>query len=188
MLDRTKLPRSFSVPYAETSFDFVITNASDESSLVLNVSGASGQNRLQFPNGLKIDRHAGTFNFADNLQEHLSGLRPAIMKANAIPAKLLSVAWRAIGGILGAAPGRFFLGGGAFALGWNLTMLAIMIALIAFAATIGIYVVAPLLAIAVICFILEVAYFQPNETQRIKSFMDAIGGNVRDLVEDTVTY
>lgn len=37
MLDRSKLPRTFTVPYQGTSFDFGVTNASDDASLVLNV-------------------------------------------------------------------------------------------------------------------------------------------------------
>ncbi len=188
MLDRTKLPRTFSVPYGDASFDFVVTNASDEASLILNAGRDTGGNHLKFPNALAIDRHAGTFNFSEDIQSDLHALRPLAMKLNAIPAKLLSVAWRMVGGILGAGPKTFFVGGGSFALGWNLTMLVVLIALIAFAATIGIYIVAPLLVIAVTCFVLELAYFQPAEEQRAKAFMDAVAGNVRDLVEETVAY
>ena len=188
MLDTSKLPRSFSVPFGETTYDFVVTGASDEKSLVLNVARETGGQRLQFGSGLNIDRHAGHFHFADVVQEDLNGLRPTAMKLNAIPAKLLSVAWRMVGGIMGRTPGTFFVGGGSFALGWNLMMLTIMIAMIAFALTVGIYVVAPLLAISVICFILELAYFRPNEEQRAKAFMEGIADNVRDLVEATVVH
>lgn len=188
MLDTSKLPRAFSVPYGDTSYDFVVTGASDERSLVLNVARDTGGQRLQFGNGLTIDRHAGHFHFADVVQEDLNGLRPTAMKLNAIPAKLLSVTWRMIGGLVGAAPGTFFVSGGGFALGWNLVMLAILIAIIAFALTVGIYVVAPLLAISVICFIVEMAYFRPSEDQRAKAFMEGVAGNVVDLVESTVAH
>lgn len=188
MLDTSKLPRSFSVPFGETSFDFVVTGASDDKALALNVARDTGGQRLQFGNGLTIDRHAGHFHFADVVQADLNGLTPTAMKLNAIPAKLLSVVWRMIGGLFGAAPGTFFISGGGFALGWNLVMLAILIAIIAFALTVGIYVVAPLLAISVICFLLELTYFRPREEQRAKAFMEGIAGNVRDLVEETVAH
>lgn len=188
MLDKSKLPRSFSVPFGEISYDFVVTGASDEASLVLNVARETGGQRLQFGNGLTIDRHAGHFHFADVVQEDLHGLRPFAMKLNAIPAKLLGAAWRVVGGILGAGPRTFFIGGGEAGLVWNLVMLGILIALIAFAATIGIYVVAPLLVISVICFVLELAYFKPSEEQRAKAFMEGVAGNVRDLVEQTVSH
>lgn len=188
MLDTSKLPRSFSVPFGETTYDFVVTGASDDKSLVLNVARETGGQRLQFGNGLSIDRHAGHFHFADVVQQDLDGLRPIAMRLNAIPAKLLSVTWRMIGGLVGAAPGTFFVSGGGFALGWNLAMLAILIAIIAFALTVGLYVVAPLLAISVICFVLELSHFRPKEEQRAKAFMEGIAGNVRDLVEDTVAH
>ena len=166
MLDTSKLPRSFTAAFGETSYDFVVTGASDEKSLVLNVARQDGEQRLQFGNGLTIDRHAGHFHFADVLQDDLHGLRPTAMKLAAIPAKLLSVVWRMVGGVVGAAPGTFFIGGGSFALGWNLGMLAILIAIIAFALTVGLYVIAPLLAISAICFVLDKAHFQPNENAR----------------------
>ena len=188
MLDTSKLPRSFTVPFGETNYDFVVTGASDEKSLALNVARDTGGQRLQFGNGLTIDRHAGHFHFADVVQEDLNGLRPAAMKLNAIPAKLLSVALRMVGGLSKAAPGTFFLGGGEVGFAWNLVMLAILIGLLAVMLTVGLYVILPLLAISVICFILEMAYFRPNEEQKAKAFMEGIAGNVRDLVEPTVSY
>ena len=188
MLDTSKLPRSFTVPFGETNYDFVVTGASDDKFLVLNVARDTGGQRLQFGNGLTIDRHAGHFNFADGVQEDLNGLRPTAMKLNAIPAKLLSVVGRMLGGLSKAAPGTFFLGGGEVGLAWNLIMLAILIGLLAIMFTVGLYVILPLLAISVICFIVEVAYFRPNEDQKAKAFMEGIAGNVRDLVETSVSY
>jgi hypothetical protein len=188
MLDTTKLPRSFSVPFGDQAYDFVVTGASDEKSLVLNVARETGGQRLQFGNGLTIDRHAGHFHFADVVQEDLNGQRPLAMTLNAIPARLLSVVWRMLGGLFRAAPGTFFVSGGEVALGWNLAMLATLIAIIAFALTVGLYVVAPLLAISAICFVLELAYFRPREEERAKAFMEGIAGNVRDLVEETVAH
>lgn len=188
MLDRTKLPRSFSVPYNEAAFDFVVTNASDEGKLVLNAARADGDFRIQFGNGLTIDRHAGKFDFSGELMADLHALRPMAMKLNAIPAKLLSVAWRMVGGLSKAAPGTFFIGGGEVGFAWNLIMLAILIGLLAIMFTVGLYVILPLLAISLICFIVELAYFRPNEEQKAKAFMEGIAGNVRDLVEETVAH
>ena len=188
MLDTSKLPRAFSVPFGEMNYDFVVTGASDEKFLVLNIARETGGQRLQFGNGLTIDRHAGHFHFADMVQEDLNGLRPTAMKLNAIPAKLLSVAFRMVGGLSKAAPGTFFLGGGEVGLAWNLMMLAILIGILAVMVTVGLYVILPLLAISVICFILEMAYFRPTEEQKAKAFMDGIAENVRDLVEATVAH
>jgi hypothetical protein len=189
MLDRQKIPRTFSVAYGESRFDFVVTNASDEASLVLNAgSGTTPEKGKKFPNALKIDRHAGTFNFSDAFQAEIYSLRPFAMKLNAIPAKLLSVVWRFVAGMLGAGPRTVLLGNSVFAMVWNLTMLVVIIAILAFAATVGIYVVVPLLVLAIVCFVLEMAYFQPGEDRRARAFMDEIAENVRDLVEETVAY
>lgn len=188
MLDPTKLPRNFAVSYGDTKFDFVVTNASTESSLVLNAGRDNGSQHLKYPNALTIDRHAGTFSFSEDIQRDLYALRPLAMKLNALPAKLLSIVWRMTLGLLGSGPKTVLVGGGEFGFAWNLMMLAILIAIIAFAATIGVYVVAPLLVIALICFVLELAYFQPNEARRAKGLMDEIADNVRDLVEETVAY
>lgn len=188
MLDRSKLPRTFTVPYGDVNYEFVVTNASDESNLVANVARDENGKRLQFGNGLAIDRHAGHFHFTEDLQADFHSLRPLAMKLNAIPAKLLSVAWRLVGGILGSGPRTFFIGGGDAGLIWNVTMLMILCVVIALAATIGIYVVAPLLALAVICFILQQTYFQPNQMQQGKAFAETIANQVRDLVEETVSY
>lgn len=187
MLDRTKLPRSFSVAYQDAAFDFVVTNASDDSALVLNAGRDGNNRRLHYANCLTVDRHAGQFHFSDEISADLHALRPLAMKLNAIPAKLLGFAWRMVGGLLGSGPNKVLVGGGDFAMGWNIGVLIIMIGLLALAATIGLYVVLPLLVIASVSFVLDLVYFQPEMERRSKAFMEAIAEQTRDLVEDTVS-
>jgi len=154
MLDRTKLPRSFSVPYQGRTFDFTATNASDEAWLVLNVGRDAGDKRVYYANDLRIDRHAGQFHFSDDLGADIYALRSFAMKLNAAPAKLLSFACRFVGGLFGIGPKTVIIGGGDFGMGWNIGVLFFMVAILAVAATIGLYVVLPLLVLAAICFVL----------------------------------
>lgn len=188
MLDRTKLPRSFSIPYQQVDFDFVATNASDEASLVLNVGRNRNGTRQHYANGLTIDRHAGQFHFSDEMDADLHALRPLAMKLNAIPAMLLGFAWRFVWRLVGGARGPIAIGGGDAGLAWNLGILVGVVFILAIAGTIGLYVVLPLLALAAISFVLDLAYFTPAHTQGVKSFMEAIADQVRDLVEETVSY
>lgn len=189
MLDKEKLPRTFSVAYGANRFDFVVTNASDEASLVLNSGREVGPEKVKrFPNSLRIDRHAGTFSFSDDLQAEIHSLRPIAMKLNAIPAKLLGFTWRLVMAVLGAGPRTVLLGDSIFAMVWNLAILVIIAAILAFVATISLYVVVPLLILVVLCFALERLYFQPQEDKRADLFMETIADNVRDLVEETVSY
>lgn len=188
MLDRSKLPRTFTVPYRETAFDFVVTNASDDSRLVLNAGRDGNGNRLQYGNGLTIDRHAGHFHFSEALDGDLHSLRPLAMKLNAIPAKVLGVTFRFVGRLLGAGRGPIAIGGGDIAMGWNIGMLFGMLILLAIAALIGTYVILPLAIVAVICFVLDLAHFKPEHEREAKAFMESIADQVRDLVEPTVSY
>lgn len=188
MLDRSKLPRTFTVPYQGTSFDFVVTNASDDASLVLNAGRDGNGNRLQYGNGLKIDRHAGHFHFSEALESDLHSLRPFAMKLNAIPAKVLGATFRFVGRLLGAGSGPVAVGGGDFAMGWNIGMLVGMVIILGIALLIGAYVILPLAVVAVICFVLDLAYFKPAQEREAKAFMGSIADQVRDLVEETVSY
>ena len=188
MLDTTKLPRSFSVSYMDTPYDFVVTNGSTESTLLLNVARASNQTRASVPNGLKIDRHSGAFEYSAELNADIDSLRPMAMRLNAIPAKLLGYAWRFVQGLLGMGPRSVIIGGGDIGLGWNLGALFVLIFILALALTIGLYVVLPLIVLAVVSFVLDLSYFKPNLEAQAKAFMSGTADQVRDLVEDTVVY
>ncbi|MDZ4086877.1 MAG: hypothetical protein U1E69_08740 [Tabrizicola sp.] len=188
MLDRSKLPRTFTAAYQGTSFDFVVTNASDDASLVLNAGRDGNGKRLQYGNGLKIDRHAGHFHFSEALDSDLHSLRPFAMKLNAIPAKVLGAAFRFVGRLLGAGSGPVAVGGGDFAMGWNIGMLVGMVIILGIALLIGAYVILPLALVAGLCLVLDLAYFKPAQEREAKAFMESIADQVRDLVEETVSY
>lgn len=188
MLDRTQLPRSFSVRFRDTSYDFVVTNASDENKLVVNAARQAGDHRFMFGEGLHIDRHAGFFTFDDALQGDLHRHRPLSMKMTAIPAKVLGVVWRMTGGLLGLAPGRVALGTSSVAFGWNIVMLAIMIGILFVVINIGVYVILPLLAVAALCFLLDRFLLHPGWEEETTLFTKNIANNVRDLVEPTVEH
>lgn len=188
MLDKTKLPHTFSVPFQGKPFDFVVTNASDDNQLVLNVASDTGSRRDQYGAALRIDRHAGNFDFSPELNESLYALRPVAMKINAIPAKVLSVVCRMTMRLLGSAPGTFALGTSEVAFAWNLVMLAIILGILFVALTMGMYVILPLLVLATLCFALDVLHFQKQYLADTKRFMETIANQVRDLVEKTVSY
>lgn len=135
-----------------------------------------------------VDRHSGEFEFIEELQNDIWSQRSIPMKVNAIPAKILSIVWRSTMGLLGVGNQRIAFGSSDFAIGWNLGVLAIMVTVLFFAIVIGMYVILPLLVIAIICFLLEIFVFQKSYDASINTFMEEIADNIRDMVEVTVEY
>ena len=143
---------------------------------------------MTFGEGLQIDRHAGFFTFDDALQYDLHQQRPLSIKLTAIPVKVLGFFWRLTGGLVGMTPGRVALGTSSVAFGWNIVMLAIIIGIFFVVINIGIYILLPLLAIALACFLLDRFMLHPGWDREISDFRVNIAGNVRDLVESTVEH
>ncbi|WP_457650690.1 hypothetical protein [Profundibacter sp.] len=181
-------PRTFSATLANTEYDFTVTNASNNDYIIMNVARQKGSKRKQFGRGLTVDRHSGEFEFTEDLQNDIWSRRSIPMKINEIPAKILSVAWRSTMGILGMGNQRIAFGSSDFAIGWNLGVLFIIVLVLSLTAVIGIYVIIPLLGIAIVCFLLEILFYKRTFDTSVKEFMEEIAENIRDMVEVTVDY